>query len=121
MRDIRYKTHGAVGWDSWKHGSLTEFLFDVPHLAHVLRVFRVIPPIHILNELFASGVSEAGMSGGCKWSPFEMSESEYVELVEELVTLPGAGLFVDVESRREDNMNSWTSRLMREYTGRDSA
>jgi hypothetical protein len=107
MRDIRYKTHGAVGWDSWKHGSLAELLFDIPHLGHVLRVAKVIPPLHILNELLASGVSEAGMSGGCKWSPFEISESEYLELVEDLITLPGAGLVIDPGLTKADNLDAW--------------
>ena len=97
MRVLRYKTHGAVGGDSWKHGSLTEFLFDIPPLGYVFQGLRLIPPAHILNELLTRGVLDAGMSGGCRWKPFQISSSEYDELVEDLLTWPNANLSVDSE------------------------
>jgi hypothetical protein len=115
MRVIRYKTHGALGRDSWKHGSLTELLFDIPHLAHPLRVFKVIPPFHILNEILISGISEAGMSGGCQWSPFQISEKEYDELVEDLLALPEAGLSVNVELQNSRNLKEWNRRVLGKY------
>jgi hypothetical protein len=125
MRVIRYKTHGAVGWDSWKHGSLTELLFDIPHLWLPLRVFKVIPPFHVLNEILISGISEAGMSGGCRWQPFQISEEEYAELVEDLITLPGADLSIDSELQGSKNLEEWKHRRLGKYrkeheTGSDS-
>ena len=45
-----------------------------------------VPPLPILNEFLQQGIVDAGMSGGCEWTPFELSESEYEELLEELLT-----------------------------------
>jgi hypothetical protein len=98
---------------AWKHGSLTELLFDMPTLGHALQGARLIPPLRILNELLMQGVSEAGMSGGCRWKPFQISSSEYNELVEDLLTLPNAHLSVDTESQGPDNFNEWVLRTVR--------
>jgi hypothetical protein len=80
----------------------------------------VIPPLHILNEILISGISEAGMSGGCQWEAFQISEMEYLELVEDLMTLPDAHLSVDVESKGAGDLKSWTNRVMSEHTERNS-
>ncbi len=55
------------------------------------------------------------MSGGCEWQPFEITEEEYVELLEDLLTLPNANLFVDVELENARNLKDWQSQLLRKH------
>jgi len=112
MRTLRYKTHGAVGGETWQHGSLTEFVFALPHLSHSLRTLKIVPPLHILNELFETGVSEAGMSGGCRWRPFRISQDEYSELVDDLYTLPGAGVSIDGLLSKCANLDEWHEGIL---------
>jgi hypothetical protein len=112
MRTVRYKTHGAVGGESWQHSSLTEFLFNIPALSHSLRTLRIVPPLHVLNELLSSGISEAGMSGGCQWRSFRISDDEYAELTEDLCTLPGAGVSVDGELNECATLDEWHQRIL---------
>lgn len=115
MQNFRYKTHGAVGTDTRQHGSLTQLLFDIPALSFALRLWKTIPPRHVLNEILRNGVSEAGMSGGCVWQPFEIKEAEYAELLEDLLTLPNTDLHIDVELENSSNLKDWQFQLMRKH------
>ena len=66
-----------------RNAPLAEFVLDVPYL-----IYRsVIPPRHILNEVFNSGGGDAGMSPGAVWEPFSIDEGEYTALVGDLVEL----------------------------------
>ena len=47
----------------------------------------VVPPLVVLNTVLQSGGSDGGMGPGTTWKPFEISESEYAELVNALCTL----------------------------------
>ena len=47
----------------------------------------VIPPLHVLNETLLSGGDRGGMSPGTSWKPFRITEDEYQELVESLLSL----------------------------------
>lgn len=65
---------------------------------------RFIPLFHVLSHLLKHGVPneffhegllpdrkvqfDAGMSGGCSWKPFEITQEEYQDLVLELLTDP---------------------------------
>ena len=62
---------------------LAEFVLDVPYLT----CHGVIPPRHVLNEVFNSGGGDAGMSPGAVWEPFSISEDEYTALVADLLEL----------------------------------
>lgn len=63
-----------------------DLVSDIPYL-----IFweKIIPPYKILNDLLNSGISDAGMSGGCEWEPFTITNEEYQELIEEFDLLPG--------------------------------
>jgi hypothetical protein len=115
MRAVRYKKHGAVGGEVRGYGSLTQMLFDVPDLRMSLLTLKRIPPLHVLNEVLGSGISDAGMSGGCRWQPFLITEDEYAELVEDLLALPGADLSVDAELQSCRNLKDWNYKLWRKY------
>src|SRR5215217_1003703 len=103
MRDIRYKIHGAVGDDQRKYSSLSDLLFDIP--AFSLSYRKIIPPFCVLNEVLAQGISDAGMSGGCKWQPFEISPEEYAELVEDLLTSRSVNLSVESDLHDSKDLN----------------
>jgi hypothetical protein len=89
VREIKYTILPAMGPDATHaHGTVKDLLMHIPYL--FMKGFtNVIPPLPILNKLLTSGINDAGMSGGCRWKPFEITESEYSELVEELLTEPG--------------------------------
>ena len=38
----------------------------------------------MVNEVLGKGVVDAGMSGGCRWKPFQLNAAEYLELVARL-------------------------------------
>jgi hypothetical protein len=59
---------------------LADFVADIPYFL----TFNLIPPLSVMNEEFRSGEHDAGMSGGCVWEPFAISEEEFRELVQEL-------------------------------------
>ncbi len=39
-----------------------------------------IPPKIVLNDILRTGIDDAGMSGGVKWEPFQLSEEEYLKV-----------------------------------------
>ena len=88
MREIKYTILPPVGdAETHRHGTVKELLFAIPYFFLRDRL-NIIPPISVLNDLLKLGIVDAGMSGGYRWRPFEISQEEYDELVEELLTLP---------------------------------
>jgi hypothetical protein len=55
-------------------------LFDIPYFF----LGKVVPPQAIVNEVLLSGCVDAGMSGGCKWKPFQLDDMQYMQLVADL-------------------------------------
>ena len=86
-------------------GTLVELFLAIPYLMSA----EIIPPLNVLNELFAEGVFDAGMSGGCRWEAFEIGVEEYQELVEGLLKLPGKNYeFVEPPSGAR-TLLAWTT------------
>ena len=84
MRKLEYQELPAMGPGSvTKKGSLKNLLFAIPYF---LVPDELIPPLEVVNSVLRTGVSDAGMSGGCRWQPLEISAAEYEELVAALVT-----------------------------------
>lgn len=80
MRNVVFTVFGG-GDDSLEtRGTLGDLLFSVPYLLSA----RLVPPLPVVNDLLETGGSDAGMSGGCTWEPFSITESEWNELVHEL-------------------------------------
>jgi hypothetical protein len=78
MRDVIYVVLAGVGDERQRRvKALADFLLDVPGL---IRPHEVIPPLPVLNSVLRHGVRDAGMSGACEWSPFELAAAEYDEL-----------------------------------------
>lgn len=63
-----------------KSGSALSLLLSIPYFF----VSEVIPPIFVINDVLKKGVVDAGMSGGCRWKPFQLDEEEYGDLVSKL-------------------------------------
>lgn len=59
---------------------ITKLLLRIPYF----KQNGQIPPLHVLNDLMRRGIRDAGMSGRVEWEPFELGESEYAAVVQEL-------------------------------------
>jgi hypothetical protein len=86
--DIKYKTWPIGSRGVWKRGSLKELLRDMPYFIWPPDD-GVLPTREEINRVLAEGKWDAGMSGGCDWQPFQISNEEYEELVLEFLTEPG--------------------------------
>lgn len=81
VRKLKYRILPGVGPGSFStEGSVADLLFDIPYFF----LARIIPPIQVVNEVLQKGVVDAGMSGGCKWKPFQLNTSSYEELASSL-------------------------------------
>ncbi|MBC7813195.1 MAG: hypothetical protein H7175_18700 [Burkholderiales bacterium] len=88
MRTVKYKLllppeEGSESGVLMARGNLSEMLTEMPYLL----THKVIPPLHVLNEVLRSGLIEAGANGGASWEPFEIDAEEYEALVAEMLTL----------------------------------
>ena len=103
---------------------LAEFVLDVPYLT----CHGVIPPRHVLNEVFTSGGGDAGMSPGAVWEPFSINQGEYTSLVADLLELDlhdvatsgrarfvPEKLFVDSEVTGPKSHLEWTTEIVAKY------
>jgi hypothetical protein len=68
--------------DSKCRGSLADLVLD----SIVIPPCGLIPPYKVLRSVLRTGGASAGMSPGCIWQPFELSEAEYWQIVEKLAS-----------------------------------
>jgi hypothetical protein len=86
MRIVKYQRHEFHDEPEDREASLSVLVYDIPYFGPC----GIFPPLHIINQYFARGGSQGGMSPGATWEPFEISETEYLELVETITHLdPG--------------------------------
>jgi hypothetical protein len=86
MRDVTYRPLPGIGpgIGQPRTVSLADFLRrGLPYVLARGAIPRPwwVPPRAVLNSLFRTGSLGLGMSGGARWEPFEIDESEYEELV----------------------------------------
>lgn len=82
MRLRVYKTYWSYnGIPIKRKGTLADLVFDIPYLL----VFGVIPPFAILDQTLRSGGDNGGMGPGTAWRPFEITQTQYDELVDVLL------------------------------------
>ena len=78
---LKYKLLPPVGPGSFStEGSVADLLFDIPYFF----VAKILPPMAVVNEVLQKGVVDAGMSGGCKWKPFQLDDASYAKLAADL-------------------------------------
>lgn len=68
-----------------EEGSVIELLDRIPYLLSS----HILPPLHVLNDVLQKGHYDAGMSGGCRWHPFTLSQEEFTELLADLARREG--------------------------------
>jgi len=115
MLQIQIKILPAMGsrYGKWEVVTLEEFLvLHSPHLNMVVTCGKQFPPIHILNEELMSGGADNGMSGGCFWKPFELSEDDYRELFDEMITSPRYDLEYDKKLENRKTLKKWCGAVI---------
>jgi hypothetical protein len=83
LKDIEYTRHDFHHEPENRKTALRYFVLDVPYLL----AFGVIPPLSIMNRTLKSGGGQGGMGPGATWKPFTLTDEEYAELVQHLVSL----------------------------------
>jgi hypothetical protein len=117
MMDVRFKQHAALGPSQWTYAQLPDFVFSLP-LFMPREYEQPIPPLTVLNEIFTSGKLDAGMSGGCEWKPFEISQGQYDELVQELLTRPQYRFVIDDDLATAKSVRQWRGKVLSKYLKR---
>ena len=111
----------AVG-ASHGHWELVDFhdflILHAPNLSFYIRACLQFPPLHILNEELLSGGKDMGMSGGCLWKPFQITEEEYNKISEEMLTDPKYNLTYDKELAQIKKFRQWSKEIGRRYNPR---
>jgi len=80
MQLLDYVVLNHRGSDETVRGTAADLILDIPYLI----VDGQIPPRAILNEVLGRGLVDAGMSGGCRWTSFQLSESDFADVLTEL-------------------------------------
>ncbi len=80
METVEYTVIEFHGSDGQCRGSLADLVLD----AHMIPRCGLIPPFRVVAALCRSGGSRGGMSPGCVWQPFELSEEIYWQAVQRL-------------------------------------
>ncbi|GMV29250.1 MAG: hypothetical protein AMXMBFR59_13750 [Rhodanobacteraceae bacterium] len=81
MRSIDYESLRGADVCSREHLSIADVLRVYPYLL----VGGLIPPLAIVNALLRAGAVDAGMSGGGRWEPIELSLEEFEEVISDLI------------------------------------
>lgn len=121
MQQIRIKKLPGIGAGEGKRETvwLDEFIMQhSPGLSMYVSLAKQFPPFHILNEELMSGGSDLGMSGGCFWQPFSLSESEYRELADEMLTSPLYDLEYDQNLEDRKTLKKWCSSVLSHHNPR---
>ncbi|MGI9180549.1 MAG: hypothetical protein ACR2H9_08630 [Longimicrobiaceae bacterium] len=109
MRTIRFEILAGVGDGvQQREGTLVSLLESIPYLL----ISGLIPPRSVLDEILRRGEVNAGMSGGCRWEPFELSEEEWQELVREFEAIPSRGYQLVSSPAWIRTAGDWQLRVM---------
>ena len=83
MKKFEYTVTNFRAGEATVRGSLADLVLD----ALVIPRCGLIPPFAILRDHFRTGGGDGGMSPGCSWEAFELTESDYLDIVDELQKL----------------------------------
>lgn len=110
VRTVKYINRRGVGKYSapWINKSIDRFVLEAAANRHVHGF--VIPPLHFLNEILASGNSPP-----FEWKPFEIDEVEYQQLVEQLMADPGLNVVTDNEFDNAKSLWDWKINMGKKY------
>jgi len=132
MRTVDYSRHWSLNKVEKITGEIYSLLLDYPYsfpYADKENDIRIIPTLNYLNELFTSGGDSGGMSPGCTWERFEISQNEYDELVLKLLNInfenlkenhpyaPQKLIFDEVLNKQHSNKEEWEKYQILKYNG----
>jgi hypothetical protein len=107
MRNVSFSVLGGVGGSTEKQGTVADLLDAIPYFLSA----QLIPPLLVVNDLLRKGIRDAGMSGGCMWEPFEITQSEWADLANNLKALTSGKECRFVEPpewvKTIDDWNAW--------------
>ena len=83
METIEYTVTEFHGADGQRRGTVADLMLD----AQMIPPCGLIPPFRVVAAVIRSGSSGGGMSPGCVWSSFELSEDEYFQAIARLERL----------------------------------
>lgn len=73
MKNMHFTLLPAMGpGEEDVSGTVVDLIKSIPYL-----IIKRIPPRVVINSVLKQGEVDAGMSGGSRWEPFELSEEEY--------------------------------------------
>lgn len=114
MQKIPYKYLPPTGGTELDcEDTLADFLLELPHLFYM----DYAPPLNIINLLLSQGIDDAGMSGGAKWQPFVVTETEYDDIIgyfknTKLNHQKYQNLNLSLIDAKVNTMNEWFCRVM---------
>lgn len=81
MRTIDFSILPPTGsLETPSHGTIADLLRQIPYFLRG----GMIPPLAVVNDVLVTGLADAGMSGGCRWSSIILDDAEFREIVHEL-------------------------------------
>src|ERR1044071_4017838 len=80
METIEYIVTEFHSPDGQCRGTVVDLMLD----AHLIPPCGFIPPFRVTASVLRSGGSRGGISPGCVWQPFELSEADYWQAVQRL-------------------------------------
>jgi hypothetical protein len=86
-----------------EEGDTKSLLEQIPYLLS----FGIIPAEKIMNEILASGLEDAGMSGGVEWEPYGLNEGEFDKLVSVMEDESNGALKYVVPPEWVENYSDW--------------
>jgi hypothetical protein len=111
MRSISFEAFRGVDSEgARREGTPADLLENIPYLL----VLKVIPPLSVVNDLLRRGISDAGMSGGVRWEPFEIDATEWEETRRALEDAGDDRRFVEppAEVRDYDDWHAWLFEML---------
>lgn len=101
--------------------SLPDFLLRLPALGLAIKYSKAIPPICVVNELLAKGKLDAGMGGCFSWTPTQIDQLTYQELVNSMLDMLGDDVIVFTDE--SVTLEEWALSVMelhRQQRGEDN-
>lgn len=106
---------------TWEIVDMKDFLLShSPNLRMSVFICNQFPPFHILNEELKSGGGDQGMSGGCIWKPFQITEDEYVLIRDNMLTDPTIKLNYDDILEEKQTLKQWCGGVLSKYNPRNN-
>jgi len=117
MKTVKYRNCYGVGENSdpWENINLEDFVRFVPDLGYSISMYQSIPPLAVLNDFFALGRANLGMSGSWIWKIFSIDIAEYEDLVEILYTDPKFNMKEERLYQELTKYKVWNKLMFRDY------